>query len=128
MPAATSDTAPAPSPRRKPRPGIHPSAPAGRRGTVQRLLVFVTAVLVINGLVGERGLMETLRVRKQHQELLASIERQEAERVRLEDEVRRLQSDPATIEALARQELGLIRPGEILFIIKDARPAPAATR
>jgi cell division protein FtsB len=85
------------------------------------LLVFVTLVLVINALVGERGLMETLRARRQHQELVASIERLRAENARLREEVRLLNSDPGTIEALARQELGLIKPGEMLFIIKDAK-------
>jgi len=87
------------------------------------LLGFVTLVLVINALVGERGLMETLRARKQHQELVGSIERLRTENARLRDEARRLRTDPATIEALARQELGLIKPGEMLFIIKDAKSA-----
>jgi cell division protein FtsB len=89
------------------------------------LLVFVTLVLVINALVGERGLTETLRARKQHQELVSAIDRLKTENARLRDEARRLRSDPATIEALARQELGLIKPGEMLFIVKDARPAQA---
>jgi cell division protein FtsB len=72
--------------------------------------------------------METLRARRQHQELVVSIERLRSENARLRDDARRLRSDPATIEALARQELGLIRPGEMLFIIKDARPAAPAAR
>jgi cell division protein FtsB len=92
------------------------------------LLVFVTLVLVINALVGERGLTQTLRARKQHQELVAAIERLRAENTRLRDEARRLRSDPGTIEALARQELGLIKPGEMLFIVKDAKPAPATAQ
>ena len=104
-----------------------PSSPE-RRKTVQLLLVFVTLVLVINALVGDRGLMETLRARRQHQELVLAIERLRAENQRLREEARRLKSDPATIEALARQELGLIRPGELLFIIRDGKPAPAAGR
>ena len=87
------------------------------------LLVFVTLVLVINALVGDRGLMETWRARQQHQDLVGSIERLRVENARLRDEARRLRTDPATIEALARQELGLIKPGEMLFIIKDAKPA-----
>ena len=99
-----------------------------RRKTLQMLLVFVTLVLVINALVGERGLMETLRVRRQHQDLEQAIEKLKADNVRLREDARRLLSDPATIEALARQELGLIKPGEVLFIIKDAKPAPASER
>jgi cell division protein FtsB len=37
--------------------------------------------------------------------------------------VRRLNEDPSLIESLARQDLGLLRPGEVLFIIKDVTPA-----
>ena len=130
MPTAKPDlTAPAP-PRRKPR---LPASPApltepGRRKALQLLLAFVTLVLVLNALLGERGLMETVRARRQHAELVTAIDRMRAENARLRDEARRLRTDPATIEALARQELGLIRPGEMLFIIRDARPAPAAVR
>jgi len=92
------------------------------------LLAFVTLVLIINALVGERGLMETLRARRQHQELVGAIERLRADNGRLRDEARRLRTDPAAIEALARQELGLIKPGEMLFIIRDAKPAQPAAR
>jgi len=121
MPSAVQEAA-AP-PRRKSQPSNSSVPPATRRRTLQMLLVFVTLVLVINALVGERGLTETLRARRQHQELVTSIERVRAENARLRDEARRLRSDPSTIEALARQELGLIKPGEMLFIVKDAKQA-----
>ena len=121
MPSAVQEAA-AP-PRRKSQPSNSSVPPATRRRTLQMLLVFVTLVLVINSLVGERGLTETLRARRQHQELVTSIERLRAENARLRDEARRLRSDPSTIEALARQELGLIKPGEMLFIVKDAKQA-----
>jgi len=32
---------------------------------------------------------------------------------------RRLREDPSGIEDQARRELGLIKPGEVLFIVKD---------
>ena len=123
MPTAAQDIAEAAPARRKARAATPVVPQAKRRRTLQMLLVFVTLVLVINALVGERGLMETLRARRQHQELVGSIERLRTENARLRDEARRLRTDPATIEALARQELGLIKPGEMLFIIKDAKSA-----
>jgi cell division protein FtsB len=109
------------SPRRRREPARPPASPTRRKG-LQLLLVFITTVLVIDALVGEKGLIETVRARRQHRELTASIERIRAENAQLRDEVRRLTDDPWTIESLARQELGLIRPGELLFIVKDARP------
>jgi cell division protein FtsB len=102
------------------------TAPAGsqtRRKTVQVLLLFITLVLAIDGLVGDKGLLESIRARRNHRELSASIERLRSENIQLREEVRRLLEDPSTIESLAREELGLIRPGELLFIVKDAKPA-----
>jgi len=123
MPPAAPDIAEAALTRRKPRVATPAVPQAKRRRTLQMLLVFVTLVLVINALVGERGLMETLRARRQHHDLVASIERLRMENAHLREQARRLRTDPATIEALARQELGLIKPGEMLFIIKDAKSA-----
>jgi cell division protein FtsB len=125
MPFAVQDIVEAPPARRKPRVPTSSVSPAKRRRTLQMLLAFVTLVLIINALVGERGLMETLRARKQHQELVAAIDHLRADNARLREEARRLRTDPAAIEALARQELGLIKPGEMLFIIRDARKADA---
>lgn len=124
MPSAAEEAVTTPS-RRKSQAPTSSVAPATRRRTLQVLLVFVTLVLIINALVGERGLTETLRARKKHQELVTAIDRLKTENARLRDEARRLRSDPATIEALARQELGLIKPGEMLFIVKDAKQAQA---
>ena len=128
MPSAIREVA-APTTARRTAPVATSSvSPVARRKSLQILLLFVTLVLIINALIGERGLMETVRARRTHAELVTAIERLRAENSRLRDDARRLLSDPATIEALARQELGLIRPGEILFIIKDAKPATTSNR
>ena len=116
----TPQTARAPLRRSREQPAQ--PAPPGRRKTLHVLLVFVTLVLVIDALVGEKGFLETTRARRRYHELTASIERVKSENARLREEARRLREDPATIESLAREELGLIRPGEMLFIVKDAKP------
>lgn len=87
------------------------------------LLLFIAAIILVDGLVGDRGLLAMLQARRQYHELAASIARSRSENARLHDEVRRLREDPATIEEVARRELGLMRPGEKVFIIKDlAKP------
>lgn len=85
-------------------------------------LVFVTVVLVVDALVGDRGLLDTMRARRQHAELAAALDAKRRENVRLRDEIRRLKEDPGAIEALARSELGLMREGEIVFIVRDVKP------
>jgi cell division protein FtsB len=89
---------------------------------VQLVLIFAASVFIIDGLVGDRGLLAMWRARQQHEELAATIARQRADNARLREEAKRLRDDPRAIEELARRELGLIRPGEKVFIIKDVVP------
>ncbi len=105
--------------RRKRVPPAGP--PAWWRRGVHLLLVFVALVLVIDALVGEKGLLESMRARRHYQQLSASLDDLKRENARLRDEARRLREDPAAIESLAREELGLIRPGEVVFILKDEK-------
>ena len=83
------------------------------------LLLFFALVIVVDAIVGDRGLVAMRAARRQHTELAAAIAKQRAENARLREEARRLKEDPAAIEEIARRDLGLIRPGEKVFIIKD---------
>ncbi len=86
-------------------------------------LLFIASVIVVDSLVGDRGLLAMLRARQEYDALSASIARQRAENARLREMARRLREDPAAIEEIARRELGLIKPGERVFILKDV-PLP----
>ena len=99
----------------------------GRRG--QRTLLMSIAVLVsfmvIDAFVGDRGLAALVRTRQQHKELAREVALKQAENGRIRERIRRLSgADPAAIEEIARRELGLIKPGERLFIIHDV-PSPS---
>lgn len=83
------------------------------------LFALIAVVLVVDALVGERGLVERIRARRQYREAAAALESLRQDNARLRDEVRRLREDGSAIESLAREELGLIHPDEVLFIIKD---------
>jgi len=90
----------------------------GRRA-VQYLLVFVGCVLILDALVGEKGLLEMVKKRQEYRALEQSLTDVRAENTRLREEAQRLQDDSSAIEDLARRELGFIKPGEKLFIVKD---------
>ena len=94
--------------------------------TVRRLvrygLMVVTAVVVIDAIVGEKGLLALMRARQDYQVLESSLRAVRSENQRLREQARRYREDPATIEELARKDLGLIKPGEKLFIIRDLPP------
>ena len=66
--------------------------------------------------------MATTRARRQAAELQADVDRVRAENDQLRETAKRLVEDPTAIELVAREKLGLIREGEILVIVKDAKP------
>ena len=92
---------------------------ARSRTIVHAVLFLAAAVIVLDALTGDRGLLAMLRVRREYRELAAAVERARTENSRLAEQARRLREDPAAIEEVARRELGLIKPGEKLFIIRD---------
>jgi cell division protein FtsB len=94
-----------------------------RRRAIEYTLVFIGCLVIIQGLVGEKGLLTMLKARQQYRSLETSLVASKAQNARLREEARRLKEDPSAIEDLARRELGLIKPGEKLFIIKDVTPA-----
>lgn len=99
-----------------------PSRRARSRTIAHALLFLAAAVIVLDALAGDRGLLAMLRVRREYQELAATVARAYAENARLGEQARRLREDPAAVEEVARRELGLMKPGEKVFIIKDAAP------
>ena len=98
----------------------------GRRARNRKFLyiglLLVASVIILDALAGDRGLLAMLRVRAQYNALAATLSRERAENARLADQARRLREDPTAVEEVARRELGLIKPGEKVFIIKDVAP------
>lgn len=120
MASSESRSSSKPSRRRK---QVAPSQPGANRNIVRWLLVFAASLIIVDGLFGERGLLAMLRARHEYQELSAAIDRQRTDNARFREDIRRLKEDPAAIEEIARRELGLIKPGEKVFIIKDVPSA-----
>ena len=81
------------------------------------ILALGVALLVTHALIGEQGLSPALDARRAHQRLAAEVDAIRAENARLQGIARRLRGDLAAIEAVAREELGLIRPGETVVLL-----------
>jgi cell division protein FtsB len=104
------------------RPAALKAEQQRRRARQVRLaLVFLACALLLEALVGDRGLSRTLQAGQELERAAQSLTALTRENARLRGEVHRLQQDPDTLERVARQELGLVRPGEILVVLKDAR-------
>ena len=101
-----------------------PSSTPRRRRILNGLLAFATVVLFVDALVGDKGLIERMRARRRFAEEASALDAVRRENAEMRERIRRLKDDPAAVESIAREEMGLIRPGELLFILRDAaRPA-----
>ena len=110
--------------RRRSRTPVAASPSPWRSRLLQYGLAFVTIVLVVDALIGEKGFLDTLRARRQYRDVAAALAQKRAENTRLREEIRLLRDDPKRIEAVAREELGLMREGEVLFIVRDEKKPP----
>jgi len=114
--------------RRRSRTPVAASPSVWRSRVLQYGLAFVTIVLVVDALVGDKGFLDTLRARRQYREAAVALAQKRQENARLREEIRRLREDPSRIESLAREELGLMREGEVLFIVHDVHDGKSAAK
>ena len=99
-----------------------------KKTSVHVALVVLGCVIFVDALVGDQGVLATMQARRDYEQVERLLAQARAENARLREESRRLRDDPAAIEELARRELGLIRPGEKLFILRDVQPASDPSR
>lgn len=87
------------------------------------LLTCVIAIvaLLLGALFGDRGYLRLLQKREKTQALVREVDRLESENVRLAGEIRALKTEPRAIERIAREQLGLARPEEKVFLIPEER-------
>jgi cell division protein FtsB len=79
-------------------------------------------LLSVLAMAGDGGFLEVYHFNRYLRAVDHRIEALEVENERLRTQVTRLRSDPYHIEKLAREDLGLVRPDEVIFEIVDAQP------
>jgi cell division protein FtsB len=98
---------------------------AVRRRMVRTGLVLVLVFAVVDGVFGERGLLANMEVRRRIAVQQSAIDEMTTRNDALTEEIRLLREDPAAVEELAREELGLMKDGELLIILRDTPEAAA---
>ena len=84
-------------------------------------LAAALALLLLQDVFGTHGLLAMRRSHKEADRMQQEINRVNEENRQLEERVKALKTDPQTIERIAREEMGLARPGE--YIVK-VQPNP----
>lgn len=104
-------------------PGERPRSPGAVRALLQALYAVALIALASAALKGWRDHQRaTAREIQLESEIAATEARIAALRLRIE----RLQHDPTTLDRVAREELGLVRPEEVIIVLPEkAKPIPA---
>ena len=91
-----------------------------RRGSV--VLGFVLFALLVHDIFGDRGFLAMRRAQKEVEQLQQEIQQLNEENARLAEQVKALKTDPRIIERIAREEMGLAKPGELIFKLPPKPP------
>ena len=75
--------------------------------------------LFLHDIFGTHGYLAMRRTKQEIQRVQGEIERLNKENTELSQEVKALKSDPHKIESIARDELGLAKPGEVIIKIPN---------
>lgn len=90
-----------------------------RRRAFTLASVIALAALGVGALFGDRGMLHLMAQRERAESLSREIDSLRDENRRLAREIAALKSDPAAVERLAREELGLAGRGETVFLIRE---------
>ncbi len=85
------------------------------------ILGVLLAAVFIHDILGTHGFLAMRRTQNEIARLRQEIDQLNTDNKQLREQVQRLKSDPKLIEKIAREEMGLARPGEMIFKL----PAPA---
>jgi cell division protein FtsB len=94
-----------------------------RNATWFLLAAFV--LLLLQDVFGTHGVLAMRRSEREAANVQKEINQLNQENQKLQDRVKDLKSDPATIERIAREEMGLARPGEYIFKIQPKSSEPS---
>jgi cell division protein FtsL len=84
--------------------------------------VIALIALGVGSVFGDRGILNMLGEREKVESLRAELDELKAENARLSAEIADLRTSPRAIERLAREQLGLARADETVFLIREAAP------
>ena len=92
-------------------------------------LLAALVLLALQDIFGTHVVLAMRHSQNQAAEIRKEINRLNQENGQLQDSVKALKSDPASIERIAREEMGLARPGEYIFKVSpkpgDSSPQPS---
>jgi cell division protein FtsB len=94
------------------------------RERARHILALALFALLVHDVFGTHGFIAMRRTQKEIEQIREQIGKMNEQNKLLNEQVTSLKSDPKSIERIAREEMGLARPGEMIFKLPDpAKPA-----
>jgi cell division protein FtsB len=90
-----------------------------RRNALQ-ILGLALFALLIHDIFGPHGFIAMQRTQKEIEQVRDQIGKLNNENKSLSEQVTSLKTDPKAIERIAREEMGLARPGEIIYKLPES--------
>lgn len=97
------------------------------RRNLTYLLAAALALLLLQDIFGTHGILAMRRSQQEVGKVQNQISRIDEENRQLQDKVNALRSDPEAIERIAREEMGLARPGEYIFKVQPKPESDTAS-
>jgi cell division protein FtsB len=93
------------------------------QGLIVRIAVAVfgllTVAMLLLAVFNEKGALQVHERAKKLDAIQSEINTLDAENKKLAAEIQGLRSDPSAIEKLAREELKLVKPGEVVLVTPE---------
>jgi cell division protein FtsB len=90
------------------------------RRNVMWILLAGLGLLILQDVFGTHGVLAMRRAQREATSEQRAIDRINQENVQLQNRVNSLKTDPQAIERIAREQMGLARPGEYIFKVPPA--------
>jgi cell division protein FtsB len=93
------------------------------QGVIVRIAVAVfgllTVAMLLLAVFNDKGAMQVRAQAKKLTAIEEEIQKLEAENKKLNGEIQALRTDSTTVERLAREELKLVKPGEVVIVTPE---------
>jgi cell division protein FtsB len=90
------------------------------RKNARQILGLALFALLVHDVFGPHGFIAMRRTQKEIDQIREQIGKVNDENKALAEQVNSLKTDPKSIERIAREEMGLARPDEMIFKLPDA--------
>ena len=95
------------------------------RRHMRQILGLALFALFLHDVFGTHGFLAMRRTQKEINDVRQQIGEMNNQNKSLADQVNALKTDPKSIERIAREEMGLARPGEMIFKLPDSPQPPS---